>query len=80
MSITPAVEFDNSSGSVMGGVTLPDHTGTATHLLVFMLGGLYVCKLKPLCIYISFLSVSQSISITRNDITVEADCSLLLHL
>lgn len=39
MSITPAMEFDKSSGTVLGNVTLPGHSGTATHILVFMLAG-----------------------------------------
>lgn len=40
MSITASVEYDNSSGRVLGDVTLPDHKGIATHGLVFMLSGI----------------------------------------
>ena len=40
MAITPSVEFDQSSGRLLGGVTLPSHSGSAIHGLVFMLGGI----------------------------------------
>ena len=40
MSITAGVEFDIRTGSFIGDVTLPGHSGAATHGLVFMLGGL----------------------------------------
>jgi Transposase protein len=40
MSITASVDFDNRSGNLIGDVTLPGHTGIATHSLVFMLGGI----------------------------------------
>ena len=40
MSIKAAVEFDNRSGHFIGDVTLPEHSGVATHALVFMLGGI----------------------------------------
>lgn len=39
MSITPRVEFNMSTGSMLGEVTLPGHRGRATHALVFMLSG-----------------------------------------
>ena len=39
MSITSNVEYDGSSGQLLGEVTLPGHTGIVTHGLVFMLGG-----------------------------------------
>lgn len=48
MSITPGMEFDKSSGTVIGNVTLPGHSGTATHILVFMLGG----KCRPVSFYL----------------------------
>jgi len=38
MSIAAGVEFDTRSGHFIGDVTLPDHTGVATHSSVFMLG------------------------------------------
>ena len=40
MSLSPGIEFDRGTGKVVGGVTLADHSGRATHGLVFVLGGL----------------------------------------
>ena len=40
MLLTASVEFDPVSGSLMGKVTLPQHSGNADHALVFMLGGI----------------------------------------
>ena len=40
MSITAGAEFDTRTGRFIGDVTLPDHSGIATHSLVFMLGGI----------------------------------------
>jgi hypothetical protein len=40
MSITAGIDFDNRTGNFIGDVTLPGHTGVATHSLVFMLGGI----------------------------------------
>ena len=40
MSITASVELDNRNGNFIGEVTLPGHTGPATHSLVFMIGGI----------------------------------------
>lgn len=39
MAITPGKVFDTSLNKYFGDVTLPGHTGMATHVLVFMLGG-----------------------------------------
>lgn len=39
MSVTASVELDNRSGRFIGDVTLPGHSGVATHSMVFMLGG-----------------------------------------
>ena len=39
MAIQPGVQFDRSSSRLCGEVTLPDHSGNATHALVFMLSG-----------------------------------------
>ena len=39
MAITPSVELHMGSGQLYGDVTLPLHTGPATHALVFMLAG-----------------------------------------
>lgn len=39
MSIASKIEYDSSSGSILGNVTLPNHSGPATHGLVFMLSG-----------------------------------------
>ena len=33
------IEYDPSGGQVLGNVTLLGHSGSATHGLVFMLGG-----------------------------------------
>ena len=38
-SISPCVEYDPSSGQLLGYVSLEDHSGVATHALVIMLGG-----------------------------------------
>jgi hypothetical protein len=38
MSITAGVEFDTRSGHFIGDVTLPDHSGVATHSLVLCWG------------------------------------------
>lgn len=40
MSITPSVEYDVRTGRLMGEVTLPGHSGKATHAMVFMLSGI----------------------------------------
>jgi len=40
MAIKPSVEFDKRTCHFIGDVTLPDHSGPATHSLVFMLGGI----------------------------------------
>lgn len=39
MAITPGNTYDSSLNKYYGNVTLPDHSGIATHVLVFMLGG-----------------------------------------
>ena len=39
MAITSSYEYDVSSRTVLGDVTLPNHTGQASHALVLMLGG-----------------------------------------
>lgn len=40
MAITPTSVYDISLNKYLGEVTLPDHTGVATHVLVFMLAGI----------------------------------------
>lgn len=40
MAITPGTSYDTSLKKYFGNVTLPDHSGLATHVLVFMLGGI----------------------------------------
>lgn len=40
MAITPGKTYDTSLNKYLGEVTLPGHTGIATHVLVFMLGGI----------------------------------------
>lgn len=39
MAITPSVELHMLTGKLYGDVTLPGHTGVATHACVFMLAG-----------------------------------------
>ena len=39
MAITPSVELHLGTGQLYGDVTLPEHTGPATHACVFMLAG-----------------------------------------
>jgi len=40
MSITSSVEYDSRIGRFLGDATLPEHTGVATHCLVFMIAGI----------------------------------------
>lgn len=40
MCIQPGLQYDQSSSCLRGDVTLPGHSGVATHALVFMLGGI----------------------------------------
>lgn len=40
MAITTSNVFDTSSSQYIGKVTLPQHSGNATHALIFMLGGI----------------------------------------
>ena len=40
MAIAPSVEFDQSSGRLLGDVTLSGHAGSDTHCRVFMPGGI----------------------------------------
>ena len=40
MCIQPGLQYDQSSSCLRGNVTLPGHSGIATHALVFMLGGI----------------------------------------
>lgn len=51
MEMTSSVQYNDSSKSVLGNVTLPGRTGQANHALVVMLGGmyalLYLCALFP---------------------------------
>lgn len=42
MHINSGLEYDRASGSIIGEITLPQHSGTATHGLVFMLAGKHV--------------------------------------
>lgn len=39
MEISPSLEYDSSSKSALGDITLPNQQGSANHLLVFMLAG-----------------------------------------
>nr|XP_054757276.1 uncharacterized protein LOC129263389 [Lytechinus pictus] len=49
MSLTSSVEYDAGGGDLMGSVTLPQHDGTATHALVFMLGGITTRWKQTVC-------------------------------
>jgi hypothetical protein len=40
MAITPSSTFDASLNKYFGKITWPEHEGDATHVLVFMLGGI----------------------------------------
>jgi len=40
MAITPASLYDTSLNKYIGNITLPDHEGVATNVMVFMLGGI----------------------------------------
>lgn len=46
MAITPASLYDTSLNKYIGNITLPDHEGVATNVMVFMLGGI-TSKWKP---------------------------------
>lgn len=46
MELKQAIEYDPSSKTVLGQITLPGHSGHANHALVFMLGGEYRLKDK----------------------------------
>ena len=40
MAIERRIEYDSSSGKICGKVDLPEHSGEATHALVFMCSGI----------------------------------------
>jgi len=59
MSITAGVDFDNRTGHFIGDVTLPSHTGVATHSLVFLLSGIST-RWKQTIAYYFFTSNSTN--------------------
>jgi len=50
ISISSGRNFDNSSQSYIGDVTFPEHTGIASHAMVFMLCGI-ACRWKQIIGY-----------------------------
>jgi hypothetical protein len=61
MSITPSVELDNRSGRFIGDVTLPGHSGVATHSMVFMLGGVTTRWKQTVAYYFTGNSVDGTV-------------------
>lgn len=66
MAITPGTSYDTSLKKYFGNVTLPDHSGLATHVLVFMLGGI-TSRWKQVVAYY-FTSDSVNGDIFKNSI------------
>jgi Transposase protein len=62
MLITASVEFDIPTGGIMGDVTLPGHSGAATHGLVFMLGGLATRWKQTVAYYFTSNATDGSVS------------------
>lgn len=61
MAITPSLNFDTSLNKYFGKVTLPGHEGEATHVLVFMLGGISSRWKQTIAYYFTGNSVNGSI-------------------
>lgn len=78
MSITASVELDNRSGRFIGDVTLPGHSGVATHSMVFMLGGVSTRWKQTVAYYFTGNSVDGSVlaDIVLNIITCCFDIGL----
>ena len=57
MSLKSKMEFDNATGRVIGGVTLPAHKGLANHALVFMIGGVTTRWKQTVAYYLTGQSV-----------------------
>ena len=62
MSITPSSEYDTRTGRLMGEVTLPGHSGRATHAMVFMLSGISTRWKQTVAYYFTGNSVYGSAS------------------
>ncbi|KAB0804614.1 hypothetical protein PPYR_01584 [Photinus pyralis] len=61
MAITPGNTYDSSLSKYFGDVTLPEHTGIATHVLVFMLGGITVRWKQVVAYYYTSNSVNGTV-------------------
>lgn len=61
MSISPSTEYDMRTGRIMGEVTLPGHSGRATHAMVFMLAGINTRWKQTVAYYFSGNSVFGSV-------------------
>jgi hypothetical protein len=58
MKISSKIEYDKGSDKYIGHVTLPDHSGTAEHALVFMLSGITVRWKQVVAFYFTGNSVN----------------------
>lgn len=61
MAITPGHIYDTSLNKYFGQVTLPEHTGMATHVLVFMLAGINTRWKQVIAYYFTGNSVNGSV-------------------
>ena len=61
MSVKQSVDFDNRTGQFIGNVTLPNHTGQATHCLVFMIGGITTRWKQTVAYYFTSNSTDGSV-------------------
>ena len=61
MSITKSVDYDTSTSSYYGFVTLPEHYGQANHALVFMLGGISTRWKQTVAYYYTGSSVNGGV-------------------
>lgn len=61
MTITPSKVYDISTSSYIGNVTLPNHSGVATHALVIMLGGISTRWKQTVAYYFSGDSVNGTV-------------------
>lgn len=81
MSITSKTEYDTSSGSFVGDVTLPGHKGPATHALVLMVAGINSRWKQTVGYYFTGNSINGSIlkNIVSALITSLEKISLKVH-
>lgn len=61
MNLEVGWNYDPKSGSYYGNVTLPEHSGPATHALTFMLGGLSTHWKQAVCYHFTPDSVDGSV-------------------